>query len=188
MSGVPVRDPPDRAAEVILRDGSTVRVRPVRADDAAAVGCLFQGLSETSKWLRLFSACFDLDRVVGWATEVDHNRRDGLVAIAGDNGKVIAHAGFQRDDRRPDRAEFAIVIADGYQGRGLGTILLGRLAEMADRAGVRTFIGEVLADNHRMLRMLCHSGFGVSFRRTRGVVLVELPTSLGRGAGTITAA
>jgi RimJ/RimL family protein N-acetyltransferase len=183
-----MRDLRDRAAEVTLRDGSIVRVCPVRADDAVAVRCLLQRLSDTSRWLRFFSGCPNLDFVVGWATDVDHDRRDGLVAIADGSGQVIAHAGFERDDRRPDRAEFAMVIADGYQGRGLGAILLGRLADMADRAGVRTFTGEVLGDNHRMLRMLCHSGFGVSFRGTGGVVLVELPTSLHRDADTVRAA
>jgi acetate---CoA ligase (ADP-forming) len=183
-----MRIPHDHAAEVPLRDGSIVRVRPVRADDAAALRCLFHGLSETSKRLRFFSGCPNLDCVVGWATKVDHDRRDGLVAIAGGNGQLIAHAGWERDDAHPDRAEFAMVIADGYQGRGLGTILLGRLAEVADRAGVRTFVGEVLADNYGMLRMLCRSGLEVSLRRTCGVVLVELPTSLDRGAGTVQAA
>jgi RimJ/RimL family protein N-acetyltransferase len=126
--------------------------------------------------------------VVGWATEVDHRRRDGLVAIAGDNGHVIAHVGFERDDQHQDRAEFAIVIADRYQGRGLGTILLGRLAAMGDRAGVQTFIGEVSADNHPALRMLCHSGFEASFRRMYGVVVVEVPTSPDRMGGTVRAA
>ncbi len=178
----------DCAGEVALRDGSTVRVRSVRAEDAAAVRCLFQGLSETSRWLRWFSACPSLDCVVAWATRVDHARRCGLVATVAGNERLIAHAGFERDDQHPDRAEFAMVVADDFQGRGLGAILLGRLAEVADRAGVATLTGEVLADNQPMLRMLRHSGFPVSFRRTSGVVLVELPTSLTRGAGTVQAA
>jgi RimJ/RimL family protein N-acetyltransferase len=177
----------DLADKVPLRDGSTVHVRPVRADDSAAVRCLFQGLSEASRQLRWFSAWPELDRAVGWATGVDDDRRCGLVAI-GDNGQVIAHAGFERDDQRPDRAEFAMVIADGYQGRGLGPILLARLAEAAGRVRVATLTGEVLGDNNRMLRMLLHSGLGVSFRRTCGVVLVELPTSPAHGAGTVRAA
>lgn len=106
---MPIRS--DRAAEVTLRDGSRVQRRAVRADDAAAVRCLFQGLSETSRRLRWFSACPSLDCVVAWATRVDHDRRCGLVAVAGDNGQLIAHAGFERDDQHPDRAEFAMVIA-----------------------------------------------------------------------------
>jgi hypothetical protein len=55
--------------------------------------------------------------VVDWATEVDNDRRLGLVAIAADSGQLIAHAGVERDPRQPDRAEFAVVIADPYQGR-----------------------------------------------------------------------
>jgi hypothetical protein len=56
----------DPVAEVSLRDGLTVYLRPVRAEDAAAIRRLFQGLSETSTWLRFFSTCPSLDRVVDW--------------------------------------------------------------------------------------------------------------------------
>ena len=178
----------DPAAEVTLRDGLRVYLRPVRADDAAAVRCLFQGLSERSTWLRFFSTCPSLAMVVGWATEVDGDRRLGLVAVAADSGQLIAHAGLERDPRQPDRAEFALVIADRYQGRGLGRVLLGRLVEAADRVGIRWLTGEVLADNHRMLNLLRHSGYVVRPRLRAGVVLVELPTSPSPGAGLIPAA
>ena len=183
-----MRSTAEPAAEVTLRDGVTVHLRPVRADDAAAIRCLFQELSQTSKWLRFFSACPDLDQVVGWATEVDHDHRLGLVALAADTGQVIAHAGVERDHRQPDRAEFALAIADRYQGRGLGRILLGQLAEAAHRAGIQWLTGEVLADNHRMLNLLRHSGGSVGLRLSCGVVLVELPTSPSPGAGLVPAA
>jgi GNAT superfamily N-acetyltransferase len=49
---------------------------------------------------------------------------------------VLAHAGWERDPDRPDRAEVALTIADAMQGRGLGTILLGQLAEVAGAAGI----------------------------------------------------
>ena len=111
--------PPDPAANITLRDGVIVQLRPVRAGDAAAVCCLLQQLSPTSKRLRFFSACPDLHKAIGWATEVDGDRL-GLVAIAADTGQLIAHAGAERDLRHPDHAEFALVIADRYQGRGLG--------------------------------------------------------------------
>ena len=80
----------DPAAAVGLRDGVTVHLRPVRAEDAAAIRCLFQGLSETSTWLRFFTVCPSLDRVVDWATEVDNDRRLGVVAIAADTSQLIA--------------------------------------------------------------------------------------------------
>ena len=164
----------DPAAAVGLRDGVAVHLRPVQADDAAAVRCLFQELSETSKRLRLSSVCPSLDKVVGWATEVDNDRRLGVVAIAADTGQLIAHAGLERDPRQPDRAEFAVAVADRYQGRGLGRILLGQLAEAAHRAGIQTLTGEVLADNHRMLNLLRHSGLGMG---------PQAPSDLWSGAG-----
>jgi len=180
--------PRDPAAEVTLEDGLTVHLRPVRAEDATAVRCLFQGLSETSTWLRFFTVCPSLDRVVGWATQVDNDRRLGVVAIAADTGQVIAHAGLERDPRQPDRAEFALVIADRYQGHGLGRLLLGRLVEAPEHAGIRWLTGEVLANNHRMLNLLRHSRWVLRLRPSCGVVLVELPTSASPGAGMVPAA
>jgi RimJ/RimL family protein N-acetyltransferase len=152
-------------AAVSLRDGVTVHLRPVRAEDAAAIRCLFQGLSETSMWLRFFTVCPSLDRVVDWATKVDNDRRLGLVVTAADTGQLIAHAGLERDPGQPDRAEFAVVIADRYQGCGLGEMLLGRLVEVARRVGIRWLTAEVLANNHRMLNLLRHSGWVLRERR-----------------------
>jgi GNAT superfamily N-acetyltransferase len=127
----------DPAVVLTLPDGVTVFLRPARADHAAALRCLFQGLSERSIWLRFFTACPRLDRVVGWASEVDNDRRLGVVAIAADTGQLIAHAGLERNRRQPDRAEFALVVADRYQGHGLGRIMLGRLVEAAQQVGIR---------------------------------------------------
>jgi GNAT superfamily N-acetyltransferase len=81
--------------------------------------------------LRFFSSFPNLDSAVAWATEVDFQRRYGLVAT-GDGGRVLAHAGWEREPDRPERAEVAFAIADAMQGKGLGTILLGQLAEAAD--------------------------------------------------------
>ena len=86
----------DLAVEVTLADGMTVLLRPVRAEDAAAIRGLFQGLSERSTWLRFFTTCPSLGRVVGWASGGDNDRRLGLVAIATDSGQLIAHAGLER--------------------------------------------------------------------------------------------
>ena len=175
-------------AEVTLPDGLTVHLRPVRAEDAAAIRRLFQGLSETSTWLRFFTVRPSLDSVVGWATQVDNDRRLGLAAIAADTGQLIAHAGLERDPRQPDRAEFAVAIADGYQGRGLGRLLLGRLVEAARQAGIGWLAGEVLANNHRMVNLLRHSGWAVRLRPSCGVVLVEVSTWSSPDCGMVPAA
>jgi acetyltransferase len=126
--------------------------------------------------------------VIDWATKVDNDRRLGLVAITADSGQLIAHAGLERDPRQPDRAEFAVTIADGYQGRGLGGLLLGRLVEAARQAGIGWLTGEVLANNHRMLNLLRHSGWAVRLRPSGGVVVVEVSTWSSPDSGIVPAA
>jgi acetate---CoA ligase (ADP-forming) len=169
--------PRHREADVVLRDGSTVHVRPVRAEDAPAVQAFFERLSPESIALRFFSGFPDLDRAVRWATEVDDQHRYGLIATSGADGRVVAHAGWEREPDRPGRAEVAFAIADAMQHNGLGTILLGQLIEAADQAGVAVLSAEVLPQNHRMLHVFRDSGFPVTTRTLPGVVLVELPTS-----------
>jgi acetate---CoA ligase (ADP-forming) len=162
-------------ADVALRDGSTVHVRPVRAEDAPAVRAFFERLSPRSIALRFFCGFPDLDRAVRWATEVDQHRY-GLVATGAD-GRVVAHAGWEREPDRPERAEIAFAIADAMQHNGLGTILLGQLIEAAAQAGVAVLNAEVLPQNHRMLHVFRDSGFPLTTRTLPGVVLVELATS-----------
>ena len=167
--------PRHHEADVVLRDGLTVNVRPVRAEDAPAVRAFFERLSPKSITLRFFSSFPDLDRAVRWATEVDQHRY-GLVATGAD-GRVVAHAGWETDPDRPGHAEVAFAIADAMQHNGLGTILLGQLIEAADQAGVAVLSAEVLPQNHRMLHVFRDSGFPVTTRTIPGVVLVELATS-----------
>ncbi len=174
--------PAHREGDVVLRDGSTVHVRPVRSEDAAGVRALFEGLSDESRWLRFFSGAFDTGSVVRWATEVDYDRRFGLVAVAGPDQRLVAHAGWERLSDRPDKAEIGLAIADAFQGRGLGTIMLGQLAEAAHAAGVAVLAAEVLPQNHQMLQVLRDSGVPLTVRSLPGVVRAELPTSLSPAA------
>ena len=168
--------PRHRQADVVLRDGSTVHVRPVRATDALAVRAFFEHLSPKSITLRFFSSFPDLDRAVRWATDVDHQHRYGLIATGAD-GRLVAHAGWEAEPDRPQRAEIAFAIADAMQHNGLGTILLGQLIEAADQAGVAVLSAEVLPQNHRMLHVFRDSGFPLTTRTLPGVILVELTTS-----------
>jgi acetate---CoA ligase (ADP-forming) len=170
--------PRHREADVVLRDGSTVHVRPVRPADAAAVEQLLKALSDRSRWLRFFSGHPNLDKAVQWATEVDYDQRYGLVATSGGDGRVVGHAGFERQPDRPERAEVAMEVADAMQGKGLGTILLGQLAEAANEVGVQVFDAEVLPENHLMVQVFRDSGFPVKTHTVPGVLLIEFPTSL----------
>jgi acetate---CoA ligase (ADP-forming) len=173
--------PRHHKANLVLRDGSTVHVRPVRATDAPAVHAFFEDLSPTSIALRFFCGFPDLDRAVRWATEADQHRY-GLIATSSTDGRVVAHAGWEREPDRPERAEIAFTIADVMQHNGLGTILLGQLTQAAEQAGVAVLSAEVLPQNHRMLHVFRDSGFPLTTRTIPGVVLVELATSRSRAA------
>ena len=153
-----------------------MHVRPVRATDALAVRAFFERLSPKSITLRFFSSFPDLDRAVRWATEIDDQHRYGLVATGADD-RVVAHAGWETEPDRPERAEIAFAIADAMQHNGLGTILLGQLIEAADQAGVAVLSAEVLPQNQRMLHVFRDSGFPLTTRTIPGVVLVDLATS-----------
>jgi acetyl coenzyme A synthetase (ADP forming)-like protein len=167
-----------READVVLRDGSTVHVRPARPTDAPAVEELLKGLSDRSRWLRFFSGFPNLEKAVQWATEIDYDRRYGLVATTGADGRLLGHAGFERQPDHPERAEVALEIADAMQGKGLGTILLGQLAEAANQIGVQVLDAEVLAENHQMVKVFRDCGFPVKTHSLPGVLLIEFPTSL----------
>jgi acetyl coenzyme A synthetase (ADP forming)-like protein len=165
--------PAHRETDIVLRDGSTVRVRPVRAEDADALARLFEGLSLKSRAFRFFSGGSDLEEAVVWALEVDYRDRFGLVAIA--DGELVAHAAYTRG--APGRAEVAFAIADSFQGHGLGTILLGHLAEAAEELGIELFEAEVLPENHKMIEVFRESGFPIRTESVPGAIAIELPTS-----------
>jgi RimJ/RimL family protein N-acetyltransferase len=168
--------PRHRNGDVVLRNGATVHVRPVRAQDAPAVRAFFERLSPRSITLRFFSSFPDLDRAVRWATDIDQHRY-GLIATSGADGRVVAHAGWETDPDHPERAEIAFAIADATQHNGLGTILLGQLIEAAAQAGVAVLSAEVLPQNHRMLHVFGDSSIPVTTHTLPGVILVELATS-----------
>jgi RimJ/RimL family protein N-acetyltransferase len=169
--------PGHREVDVVLRDRSTVQVCPARPSDAPAVHQLLEGLSERSRWLRFFSAFPSLAKAAQWATEVDNDRRYGLVATTLGDGRVVGHAGFEREPDHPERAEVALEIADAMQGKGLGTTLLCQLADAANQLGIRVLDAEVLPENHKMLQVLRDCGYPVKVHSLRGVQLVELQTS-----------
>src|SRR5512132_260703 len=170
--------PADRENDVVLRDGSTVHVRPARPGDAPAMEQLLEGLSDRSRWLRFFSGYPNLAKAVEWATEVDYEHRYGLVATTGGDGQLVGHAGWEREADRPERAEVALEIVDALQSKGLGTILLGQLAEAAHQAGVEVLTAEVLSENYQMIKVFRDCGFPVRTHTVPGVVLVEFPSSL----------
>jgi acetyl coenzyme A synthetase (ADP forming)-like protein len=168
--------PSHREATVVLRDGSTVTVRPIRGEDAAALGLFYKDLSLESRIFRFFAAVANADPSIPRMVNVDYASSYGLIAVAGARSVIVGHAMYVQI--APRKAEMALAVADTYQGRGLGTILLGQLAEAAAGAGVETFEAMVRPENHRMLQMLRESGFPVLARSVPGEVHAELPTKI----------
>jgi RimJ/RimL family protein N-acetyltransferase len=166
--------PGDRELDVVLRDGSTVHLCPAKPADAPAVTLLLRGLSDRSRWLRFFSAFPDLAQAARWATEVDNGRRYGLVATVERDGRVVGHAGLERESDHRERAEVAMEVADAMQGMGLGTVLLCQLAAAANQLGIQVLDAEVLEENRQMLRVLRDCGYPVKVHHLPGVELVEL--------------
>jgi acetate---CoA ligase (ADP-forming) len=173
------RYPTEREADVVLRDGTTVHVRPVRAGDSAAIRAFLEGVSADSIGFRFFGMP-SLNWATRWAVDVDYANRFGLVVESGTPGMIIAHAVYVRMDAT--RAEVAFLVTDAWQSHGIATILLAHLAEVAELHGISAFVAEVLPHNHRMVDVFRESGFPVEVRSRPDVLEVELPTSLSPAA------
>jgi acetyl coenzyme A synthetase (ADP forming)-like protein len=167
--------PGEREADIVLRDGSTLRVRPVRAADEDSIRTFLKGMSQESIGFRFFGAA-NLEWATRWSVDVDYADRFALIAETGAPLRVIAHAAYVRIDA--ERAEVAFLVDDHWQGRGISTILLAHLAGIAEQHGISTFRAEVMPANHRMIEVFRESGFPVDLRSTRDSIEIELPTSL----------
>jgi acetyl coenzyme A synthetase (ADP forming)-like protein len=168
--------PDHREADVVLHDGSTVSLRPVRPDDGDVLEELFAGLDPGSQAFRFFSGAADLARAGRMMAEVDYRSRYGLLAFRGQDHRPVGHGVYLGLD--PTTAEVAFAVADEFQGRGLGTILLAHLAETAGENDIATFRAEVMPTNRRMIEMFRESGFPVEIESSREGLGVEFPTSL----------
>ena len=165
--------PAEIEADVLLADGGTVHVRPIRPEDGDALVAFHSRLSAETVYLRFFSPKPVLTpRDVERFTHVDHNSRVALIALLG--GEIV---GVARYDRVPGttEAEVAFVIEDAHQGRGLGTIFLEYLASIARARGITRFVADTLPHNVRMLEVFHAAGFRAEQSYSDGVVRVTFP-------------
>ena len=169
-----------RNGDVVLRDGSTVRVRAMQPSDDQRLLTLLQSLSEESRWLRFLSLAKGEALAAEARREANLDRTVGLVALSGSDERVVGHVFYAEIDAH--RAEVAFTIADDFQGRGIGTILLCQLAEIAVANGIDTFEAEVAAVNHSMLHVFRDSGFPIEVGATAGQLHVSFPTSFTKDA------
>lgn len=159
-------------ADVLLADGATVHVRPIRPDDADRLVAFHNRQSPESIYLRFFSARPRLSaREVERFTNVDYVDRMAFVAVLGDD--MIGVARYDREPGQP-AAEVAFITDDQHHGRGLATLLLEYLAAVAREHGLTRFTATTLPQNRKMLGVFKQAGFDVSSRFSEGVIEVLL--------------
>lgn len=144
-------------ADVVLTDGGTLHLRPIRPSDADHLVTFYARLSAETIRFRFFAPHPTLSPAeVERFTIVDHHERVALVAMLGDTMVAVG-----RYDAVPgtDEAEVAFLVDDDHQGRGLGSVLLEHLAAIAAEQGIRSFEAEVLTDNYRMVRVFIDAGY-----------------------------
>ena len=139
-------------------------MRPIRPEDAALERAFVDGLSEQTRYFRFFYRLHELTpAMLARFTQVDYDREIALVAVADDGAARSAPAfvGVARYIANPDgeSAEFAVVVADAWQGRGVGRILMRRLIDCAKRRGLSRLEGAVLRANANMRKFTEALGF-----------------------------
>ncbi|MBF6073616.1 GNAT family N-acetyltransferase [Nocardia beijingensis] len=160
-------------ADVLASDGGVVRLRPITPDDAERLQEFHGALSDRTRYLRYFGpypriSPKDLYRT----THVDYHDRVGLVLELGE--AIVAVGRYELLERDgPRAAEVAFVVADGHQGRGLGSILLEHLAGAAAENKIETFVAEVLAENTVMVTVFRDAGYQVERSRDGSVLHLE---------------
>jgi nucleotide-binding universal stress UspA family protein/RimJ/RimL family protein N-acetyltransferase len=139
-----------------LNDGG-VTIRPIAPEDRGALRAAFDRLSPESRYRRFFVAIKELsDRDLDYLTQVDHRDHVALVAIDEGTGAIVGVARFVRTSA--DEAEPAIVVADDWQRRGVGSRLLDMLAVRAREESIVRFRAQVLADNEDAVKVLSRLG------------------------------
>jgi len=181
---VPAHDQPHYPehweADVVLRDGGTARIRPIRPDDAQRLVDFHNRLSERTVYFRFFAPHPHLsEREVHYFTHVDYTDRVALVALVGD--ELLGVVRYDRVDAEEyglpagtDAAEVAFVIRDDQQGRGIASVLLEHLGAAANERGVGRFVADTLPDNRPMIAIFQEAGYEVQRGFEHGVVRLTL--------------
>ncbi len=158
--------------DVVLSDGATAHVRPIRPDDGGRLLQFHDRQSAQSIYYRYFSPRPRLsEREIERLTTVDFVDRMALVAVRGD--ELLGVARYDRLRHRSE-AEVAFFVDDANHGRGLATVLLEHLAVRAREVGISGFAASVLPENRKMIGVFTQAGFAATTRFADGVVEVRL--------------
>jgi acetyl coenzyme A synthetase (ADP forming)-like protein len=169
--------PSQYETDVLLKDGSSILLRPIKVDDARSWLGFIGRLSPDNKYLRFLhtSKEMNMDDAVRFCT-VDYHDRFTFVAEAlrEPNRDIMGTGQYYRLPGHHS-AEVALAIEDSYQGRGLGTSILKQLADVARENGIDIFEADVLAENEQMMNVFKDYGFHVTSELQTGVYHVTFP-------------
>jgi acetyltransferase len=167
--------PEEFVQSAMLTDGTLVKLRPIKPEDEPMWHALLAACSPESLWFRflhLFQGtthematryCFiDYDREIGMVAEVETAGVRRLIGV----GRLVADADHHE-------AEYAVLVADAWHGRGLGNLLTDTCIEICRKWGIRRITAETVPENHRMIHMFRRRGFELDTRE-RGIVLARL--------------
>jgi RimJ/RimL family protein N-acetyltransferase len=179
-----VVNPRDYHSRERLSDGTEITVRAIRSDDAARILQAFGELDPDAIYRRFFSPRRELSTAeLKQLTEVDFEQVVALVATIKEHGVETLLGGARyaiESGARPQGAELAFLTAEAHRGRGVASLLLRSLAQLAREAGLVRFEADVLAENQAMLTVFSRVGMKIRQRREGNVVHVTLslqPTS-----------
>jgi RimJ/RimL family protein N-acetyltransferase len=143
--------------QVVLGDVA-LRIREIRGADSNALMAMHRAFSDRTVYQRFFHAMPELapDQAERF-THVDGALRYALVAEKGD-GRLVAVGRYDRIPEDPSQAEIAVVVADDFQHRGLGTLLVTELKVHAQQDGVAEFVADVLINNRGMQHAFADAG------------------------------
>jgi RimJ/RimL family protein N-acetyltransferase len=150
-----------------LKNGMSVTVRAIMADDKGTILESFKGLDDETLYSRFFAPKKDLsEQELKQLTEVDFEQTVALVITPQAEGreKIIGGGRYIsfKDAEGIDSAEFAMIVEEDYQGLGLGKLILKHLITIARARGINKFEAEVLPANERMLNLLRKTGLPMS--------------------------
>jgi acetyltransferase len=171
------RYPADLIDVVHLGDGERVVIRPVLPQDEDLTLAFFHGLSGSARYDRFMTSLREVPRdLMRRFTQVDYANHLALVAEVFGDGRetVVAEARYVRTGEDRSTAEFAVSVAEPWQGKGLARLMLGKLACRAGSQGVVRLTGQTLATNERMLALARKAGFTLRpSGEVRGVIELE---------------
>ncbi|WP_025035479.1 GNAT family N-acetyltransferase [Bradyrhizobium sp. DOA9] len=148
------------SVQTVLKDGTPIQIRALRASDEADMLAAVARTSPQSLQSRFFILKRHFsEKERAFFMDVDFSNHVALAALVEEQGRYAIIGGGRYVVVEPGRAEMAFVVVDAWQGRGVGSLLLRHLTNIAREQGVRELVAEVLSDNASMRSVFAKAGF-----------------------------